>query len=99
MLARFNPAFRRGVVSASAGRELLVPHTHAARFAQLSLPAAAPAAVIASADAAGSHVIRRGDTLGAIARHYRLRLRDLLAWNGLNPRSILRPGQRIKLEP
>jgi membrane-bound lytic murein transglycosylase D len=99
MLARFNPAFRRGVVSASAGRELLVPHTHAARFAQLSLPTVAPAAVAASSDATGSHVIRRGDTLGAIARHYRLRLRDLLAWNGLNPRSILRPGQRIKLEP
>ena len=98
-LKRFNPAFRRGVVSASAGRELLVPRTHAGRFAQLALPAAAAPVAVAQSDRDGSHVIRSGDTLGAIARHYRLRLRDLLDWNGLSPRAILRPGQRIKLEP
>lgn len=98
-LKRFNPAFRRGVVSASAGRELLVPRTHIQRFAQLALPAVATHSTVAQSDSTGSHVIRSGDTLGAIARHYRLRLRDLLDWNGLNPRAILRPGQRIKLEP
>lgn len=98
-LKRFNPAFRRGVVSASAGRELLVPRTHAARFAQFALPAVATPTAVAQSDAAGSHIIRSGDTLGAIARHYRVRLRDLLDWNGLTPRAILRPGQRIKLEP
>lgn len=98
-LKRYNPAFRRGVVSANAGRELLVPRTHAPRFAELILPAVAAPAALAQSDGGGTHVIRSGDTLGAIARHYRLRLRDLLDWNGLSPRAILRPGQRIKLEP
>lgn len=100
-LKQLNPSFRDGIVSAAAGRDLLVPAPQAAKFSQFTLPAVASPNrdAVAQAGAGGSHVIRSGDTLGAIARHYRLRLRDLLDWNGLSPRSILRPGQRIKLEP
>ena len=58
-----------------------------------------PAAAPVSPSGNATHIIRSGDTLGALARHYRLRLRDLLDWNGLNSRSVLRPGQRIRLEP
>jgi membrane-bound lytic murein transglycosylase D len=45
------------------------------------------------------HTIRAGDTLGAIARREGIVLADLLRWNGLNPRSILRIGQVLRLEP
>ncbi len=43
------------------------------------------------------HVVRRGDTLGEIARTYRVRLHELLAHNGLSPKSVIRPGQKIRI--
>jgi hypothetical protein len=39
--------------------------------------------------------VRRGDTLSAIARRHGVELRDLLVWNGLSPRSVIRPGQTL----
>ena len=100
LLAHANPAFRRGVVTAQADRELLVPLAQADRFAQFELPVVAiPAAAPGTAASAdGVHIIRSGDTLGAIAKRYRVRVRDLLTWNGLSAGSVLRLGQRIKLE-
>lgn len=98
-LMRLNPAFRRGIVSAQAGRELLVPRADAARFASFALPAVAPPATTAGNDTPDRHTVRSGDTLGAIARHYRIKLGDLLQWNKLSSRSVLRLGQRIKLAP
>lgn len=43
------------------------------------------------------HVVRRGDTLGRIARAYRIRLRELLVHNGLSKESVIRPGQKIRI--
>jgi membrane-bound lytic murein transglycosylase D len=45
------------------------------------------------------HIIRQGDTLWEIARHYGVALRSLLAWNRLDAKTILRPGQSIRLRP
>jgi membrane-bound lytic murein transglycosylase D len=42
-----------------------------------------------------SYVVRRGDTLSRIAHKFRVRLTDLLGWNELNSRSIIKPGQRL----
>lgn len=39
--------------------------------------------------------VRAGDTLSGIARRHGVPLADLLAWNELNPRSIIRPGQAL----
>lgn len=41
------------------------------------------------------YAIRRGDTLSQIAKRFRVKLSDLLAWNQLQPDQILRIGQRI----
>lgn len=41
------------------------------------------------------HAVRPGDTLSGIARRYGVALRDLMSWNDLNPRSVLRPGQEL----
>lgn len=41
------------------------------------------------------HRVRRGDTLWKIAERYNVRLRDLMAWNGLSSKSVLQPGDRI----
>ena len=43
------------------------------------------------------YTIRRGDTLWDIGRHYGVSIRMLCQWNGLSPRTILRPGQKLNL--
>lgn len=45
-----------------------------------------------------SHRVVAGDSLWAIATRYRVRLADLMRWNGLNGRSVLRLGQVLTLE-
>jgi membrane-bound lytic murein transglycosylase D len=51
----------------------------------------------ASRDMTEHHRIVRGDTLSAIARHYSISLADLLHWNALTTKSILRPGQTLRI--
>jgi membrane-bound lytic murein transglycosylase D len=43
------------------------------------------------------HRVRRGDTLYGIARKYKTSVSTLKRLNGLNSRSIIRPGRKIKL--
>ncbi len=43
------------------------------------------------------YMVRRGDTLGAIARMHDLRLAALMQANDLNGRAIIRPGQNLRL--
>jgi membrane-bound lytic murein transglycosylase D len=42
-----------------------------------------------------SHKVQRGDSLWKIAMRYKVSLKDLMAWNGLNSKSILRPGDKL----
>ncbi|HKU16412.1 MAG TPA: LysM peptidoglycan-binding domain-containing protein, partial [Steroidobacteraceae bacterium] len=42
-----------------------------------------------------TYVVRRGDTLARIASKFRVRLSDLLGWNNLSARSVIKPGQRL----
>lgn len=42
-----------------------------------------------------TYVVRSGDTLSRIAAQFRVRLNDLMGWNNLTPRSIIKPGQRL----
>jgi LysM repeat protein len=44
-----------------------------------------------------SYVIRKGDTLSAIAKHYGVRVGDIMALNGLDNANKLRVGQKIEL--
>ncbi len=43
------------------------------------------------------HTVRRGESLYLIARRYGVTVRYLCALNGLSSRSILRPGQRLRV--
>lgn len=62
-------------------------------------PAAAkPAAAVRPAAArATTYTIKPGDTVGAIAARHGLRTADVLAWNGLSWRSVIYPGQKLRL--
>ncbi len=48
-----------------------------------------------TAENAAAHIVRQGDTLGAIAAHYQVSVNDLLRWNRLSKRSLLKIGQKI----
>ena len=43
------------------------------------------------------YVVQPGQTLGAIAAFNQVRLRDLLKWNEITERTIIRPGQILKV--
>lgn len=45
------------------------------------------------------YTVADGDTLGSIAREFGLRTETLLAANGLSARSVIRPGQILKILP
>lgn len=42
-----------------------------------------------------TYVVRAGDSLSRIATKFRVRLSDLLGWNNLTKRSVIKPGQRL----
>ncbi|MFF1880421.1 LysM peptidoglycan-binding domain-containing protein [Pseudarthrobacter sp. NPDC058196] len=63
-------------------------------------PAPAPAAQAPAAPAApggATYTVKPGDTLGAIAARHNVGLSDVLAWNNLSMRSIIYPGQKVKV--
>ncbi|MEY4320331.1 MAG: hypothetical protein RLZZ471_272, partial [Actinomycetota bacterium] len=43
------------------------------------------------------HTVQPGETLGKIANHYSISLRNILALNDLKERSIIFPGQKLKI--
>ncbi len=98
LLTQLNPAFRHGFIASDAPRSLLLPASLATNLDDLELPFV-PTPKTEPLPAQSSYVIQPGDTLGAIARRHGVALRTLLQLNGLNMRSILRPGQRIRLAP
>lgn len=44
------------------------------------------------------HRVRSGESLWVIARRYGIGVRDLQRMNGLGPRTLIRPGQRLVIE-
>lgn len=41
--------------------------------------------------------VRSGDTIGSIAQRFKVQTRQVLAWNGLDKKDYLQPGQKLKL--
>ena len=57
----------------------------------------APVAGAGGESRAATHVVRRGDTLYAIAWRYGLDYRDIARWNRIAPPHVIHPGQRLAL--
>ena len=45
------------------------------------------------------HIVQPGDTLYSIAWQNDLDIHELAVWNGIKPPYVIRPGQRLLLEP
>jgi membrane-bound lytic murein transglycosylase D len=103
-LRSWNPAYRDGRIVDGAPRLLLMPVEAAARLAGAAPADAEPTAVAAAggepeAPGTTTHQVRSGDTLSDIARQYGLTLAALRRLNGLGNRSMIRPGQVLRLVP
>ncbi len=64
-----------------------------------SAPAPAPSPAPGTSLSAASYTVVSGDTLSGIAARHGVALSDVFNWNGLNGRSIIYPGQKIKVGP
>ena len=47
--------------------------------------------------AARTYIVKRGDTLGAIARRYNVSVSKIVSWNNLGRRRLIYPGQKLKV--
>ncbi len=45
------------------------------------------------------HLVRKGDTLGQIAKKYKVDLRDLCEGNGITAKTLIKPGMNLLLPP
>ncbi|MGJ4730672.1 transglycosylase SLT domain-containing protein, partial [Luteimonas sp. SDU101] len=92
----------------------LAPAVAASSVAASSVAASSPKPALASdtdisdamADASAlveppprTHVVARGDSAWRIARRYGLSLAELQSRNGLDARSVLKPGMRLAIDP
>lgn len=109
--ARLRPGQRLIVPKEPAGLAARLPRPDdepvAAVANSATRPAAVPAAAVrtpasrrTAASAAGpvTHRVKRGETLGSIARRYRASVDDLRRWNRISG-SAIRAGQRITVRP
>lgn len=80
-----------------AGRALLIPVAkQPGNYYSLSADARKFSALKKTADGKSYiYTIKRGDNLWDIGRHYGISVRQLIEWNGLYQKSILRPGQKL----
>jgi membrane-bound lytic murein transglycosylase D len=52
---------------------------------------------LAAGAAGGTHRVRSGETLGGIARRYRVTVSQLRSWNRIGPKNTIRAGQVLRL--
>jgi len=81
-----------------AGQTLLVPRKDA-QVATAALPAIImrPAIEAEERIVRATHVVRKGETLMAISRHFKLNVPDIKRWNKLSGDTVV-PGQKLILE-
>ncbi len=96
-LRALNPAYRQGRVVAGAPRDVLAPASALAALLapDVTLPPVSPA----ESAVARTYTVQPGDTLSRIAARHGVPLARLFTLNGLDRKSILRPGQVLRIAP
>jgi membrane-bound lytic murein transglycosylase D len=110
LLRRLNPALAAGLSRGGKPLRVLAPSSAGSAIAaagptaQLPVPVPAQSGPSSRSTAsgqsapAGSHTVRRGESVWTIARRYGLPPQQLLARNGLASSAVLQPGMVLKLE-
>ncbi len=102
-VAHIQKANNLGTTNLQPGDYVIVPlcddePAHYNYFANPNTPKFTfPAPLIRNLQKKILHVVRRGETLARIARHYSISLKELLSWNRLSTRSLIRPGKRLAI--
>lgn len=96
MVRRLNPAFADGRVARTEHAMRVLASAESATTT--GMPADATQAAPATASAQRTHTVARGESASRIAQRHGITLRTLLERNGLDVRSILRPGMVLKLD-
>jgi len=89
-----NPAIQPR--SLRVGQRVVIPKsgTMPSREVMASVEDPAPR----KAGAAGTHRVRKGETLSGIAYQYRVTVTQLREWNGLEPGNVLKAGQQLRVK-
>jgi membrane-bound lytic murein transglycosylase D len=111
LLRRLNPALAAGLSRGGKPLRVLAPSSAGAAVAAAQRDVGPPALPVtaqsksssrttASSQSApaGSHTVRRGESVWSIAHRYGLPPQQLLARNGLASSAVLQPGMVLKLE-
>ena len=111
-LRRLNPAHGNGRIARNGGTaRVLLPAAGATAIATTALTprpalasdsdisdAMADASALVDAAPSRTHVVARGDSAWTVARRYGLGVAELLELNGLDARSVLRPGMVLAID-
>ena len=105
----FNPQYTKQIVPASpnAPRELRLPMKYALRFVQMedsvyafkSKPEVKLEEIVQQVKEVSdsfTHTVRRGESLGSIAKKYNVSVSNIKKWNGLR-RDNIKVGQKLKI--
>jgi len=79
-----------------AGQELILPGNVYAE-SDSKAPATSPAKTAVASINPGEYTIQSGDSLWSISRQFNVSPRDLIAWNNIGDKHLIRPGQSIKV--
>ncbi len=90
-LRSLNPVLVRGVTPPGDSWELKVPAGAGEGVA------AALAKRHRAKPKGGVHVVRARETVSSIAKHYGVSISDVLRWNSLTERALIRPGDRLRI--
>jgi len=79
------------------GTSRVTEMVEAVRTAQAAREAAAEIQAAPAPSRPVTHTVAKGETLSGIARRYGTSVNRLIAWNGLNAKSTIYPGQKLKV--
>lgn len=109
IIQSLNPAYKRNVINGSpeSPKRLVLPEVppqaYSALYAALNNPNNEAPLVLNASNDVGSdrraviHRVRKGETLGSIAKRHGVTVQDLRVWNNLK-KNVIVPGQRLHIQ-
>lgn len=100
IMRQLNAGHTKSIVAPNAPKDLLVPIVNLEEFHNIlpNLPVATiPAHELKALMSATTYVVKSGDSLWTIARKHKTNVRNLQLLNNLTAKSIIKPGQKLKV--